>query len=303
MEATVDDKSVRPFVERASSPARFQFHRAERLALACAAAYQTRPEFAGLGFASAEPFSTGTAGGYVARHEQDVVLIFRGTDTPTDEGNRCLLQWLVNCDFGQVDGFGGRVHKGFAAATDHVWGLVHSQVRSALVKGGRLWVAGHSMGGALAVLSAARLVEESVPVAGVYTFGTPRVGDAAFAASYRPSLHCIENANDIVCHLPPPPAAMQVVGAMLKWLADCNLNWSMPSDVSYEDVGALTFIDWDGQVRASVPAGERVVLAASRLFRFARMVWMPGDRASLLDDHRITAYVERLGNASTKADG
>lgn len=276
----------------------FDCRRAWSLAAACAAAYRgSTAEIVEQGFASAELFGANAACGYIAQCEQDVVLSFRGTDAPTDEGNRCLSQWLVNCDFAQIDGYGGRVHKGFAQAVDLLWDQVHGQVRAALTPGCKLWVTGHSLGGALATLAAARLARESIPVAGVYTFGSPRVGDAAFAATYRPTLYCVENGNDIVCHLPPPPAAMEAVRPMLERLAASKLQWSIPADVVYADIGKLTFIDWEGKVRANVSEGERATLAAARLFRFVRMIFMSQERASLLEDHRITSYLERLARA------
>lgn len=43
-----------------------------------------------------------------------------------------------------------------------------------------IWLTGHSMGGGLALIAAARLLSHDFNVAGVYTYGSPRAGDAAF---------------------------------------------------------------------------------------------------------------------------
>lgn len=51
----------------------------------------------------------------------------------------------------------------------------------------RLFLAGHSLGSALAMLTAALLqsdTSESFTVDGVYSFGGPRVGDASWATVY-----------------------------------------------------------------------------------------------------------------------
>ena len=46
-----------------------------------------------------------------------------------------------------------------------------------------LIITGHSLGGALAVIAASKLRARSVSIAGVYTFGAPRPGDALLARS------------------------------------------------------------------------------------------------------------------------
>lgn len=43
-----------------------------------------------------------------------------------------------------------------------------------------IWLTGHSMGGGLALIAAARLLANDFNVAGIYTYGSPRAGDAAF---------------------------------------------------------------------------------------------------------------------------
>src|SRR5262249_38305456 len=100
----------------------FDSRRGWSLASACAAAYrQSAAEIVEPGFASVELFSASAACGYVAQCEQDVILALRGTDSPSDDGNRCLLQWLTHLDFKQIDGYNGRVHKGFSATVDRLW--------------------------------------------------------------------------------------------------------------------------------------------------------------------------------------
>ena len=47
---------------------------------------------------------------------------------------------------------------------------------------------GHSLGGAVALLAAARLYDEGASQIQVVTFGAPAVGNAAFNAAYEPLL-------------------------------------------------------------------------------------------------------------------
>ena len=61
-----------------------------------------------------------------------------------------------------------------------------------------LWLTGHSLGGALATLCAQMFNE----VQGVYVFGSPRVGDTAFAAAYARPLWRFCNDGDVVVTVP-----------------------------------------------------------------------------------------------------
>jgi triacylglycerol lipase len=68
----------------------------------------------------------------------------------------------------------------------------------------RIWLTGHSLGGALASLTAVRLGGRA---SGLYTFGAPRIGDAVFAARVgsllkEASMRYV-NDRDVVTHVPP----------------------------------------------------------------------------------------------------
>src|SRR5205809_330359 len=143
----------------------FDLKRAHLLAQVCNFAYQdalpvlTQPGSpqSEVALESLESFSSGAACGFAARLNGDAVLVFRGTVAPHVDWDRCLIQWLANLSFGQMAASACRVHQGFHQTLDQVWEQVLSQVRQALVPSGQLWVTGHSLGGALAMLAAARL--------------------------------------------------------------------------------------------------------------------------------------------------
>lgn len=63
---------------------------------------------------------------------------------------------------------------------------IHPALDAALSRhsGANLWVTGHSLGAAMACLLAADLASAGHDIGTVYTFGQPRVGDAAFASYY-----------------------------------------------------------------------------------------------------------------------
>lgn len=124
------------------------------------------------------------------------VLVFRGTlgvpDLLTD------AHWVLQPWPGR-----GSVHSGFKLAHAVLWPQLQTALRDLR---GRLFVTGHSLGGALATMTAALCRQElrSLELAGLYTFGSPRVGDHAFGAALDDVPHFrIVNDADIIPRLPP----------------------------------------------------------------------------------------------------
>lgn len=135
--------------------------------------------------------------GFVAGSEREVVVAFAGT--------RGGIEWVFNAVSLLTPGYGGRVHKGFAHLAENIGDAVIQAVKQALTSGQRVVLTGHSRGGALAVLTALRLNAAGIDPESVFTFGAPRIGDAAFACAYHPHLYCVEAAHDPVPSLPPFP--------------------------------------------------------------------------------------------------
>jgi hypothetical protein len=125
-----------------------------------------------------------------------VVLVFRGTLEPTNVVTDILIKPE---DWEGV----GKVHTGFRNALQVVWELIKEALAEVRFP---VFFAGHSLGAALATLSASRCLHDNGPVkpAALYTFGSPRVGDAVFAESLKALSHSrIVDQADIVPDLPP----------------------------------------------------------------------------------------------------
>jgi len=114
-------------------------------------------------------------------------------------GTESLIDWWVNSQFNQTkDGKIG-IHRGFNRA--------YKQVRSSVYQATKdmdsLFLTGHSLGGAMAILSGLHLATLGKEVM-VYTFGTPKVGSRAFADlcdRYFPC-HRYQHFLDLISHLP-----------------------------------------------------------------------------------------------------
>ncbi len=148
------------------------------------------------GFNDCQFIESGDTQGFVAHSEKSTLIAFRGTES--------LGDWLTNINLLKTsdDRYGG-VHRGFHSAYQSVHQEILAQllVRDAEVK---VWVTGHSLGGALASIAAAEL-QSTRPITGCYTFGQPRIGDDAFRKYVKTNLTHFRfvNDDDIVTRIPP----------------------------------------------------------------------------------------------------
>jgi pimeloyl-ACP methyl ester carboxylesterase len=170
------------------------------LAEACNLAYFDDPEGAE-GFQSqlgleARLISVSNTQVYVSQNENVVVVAFRGSQAPTTLDG--LKDWLltnannylilpegqIGTDFAAA-GVGARFHRGFLEALNQIWDPLLTEVSRLLEATDRpLWVTGHSLGGALALMAAWRLQRNFIKVHEVVTFGAPMVGNNAAARAF-----------------------------------------------------------------------------------------------------------------------
>lgn len=205
----------------------------------------------------------------VAHNEASVLVVFRGTEI---DSRRNLL---TDADFMLVPESGaGRVHRGFKAALDSIWRplLIHLEQ----VGGNRgLWLAGHSLGGALATLMTSRLLSMGVGnVRGLMTFGSPKVGDSRFVRHMDCPVWRVVNGNDLVTRVPPIP---------------------------YRHVGRLCYLDRHGALHLEPSDGQRWEDRWRGQFRHAEAVlrrWQRGDWQVVFNDdlydHAPIHYVRSL---------
>ena len=159
----------------------------------------------GFDLATFRPLRRADTQGFVVRGPAGVVVAFRGTE-PTN-----IADWLSDVNYHRIK-FGhlpGLIHGAFAKALDVVKDDFVNAVRELADEGQPVWITGHSLGGALAVLAAAVLKFEAGfdGITGTYTYGQPRVGDEEFCAGFKAllgdRLFRYVNDQDIVPHVPP----------------------------------------------------------------------------------------------------
>jgi hypothetical protein len=159
------------------------------------------------------------AAAYLVRSEDGKigVLAFRGT-VPDN-----FINWLTDANTSLKNFHYGNVHCGFYRNVEPLWNAIAGAIDAARqpdqgrIDGGpalqpleNLYITGHSLGAAMAVVAAARIfTPDYAPwqplVRGVYTFGQPCVGDKAFCDHFSQEFELYRHvyAKDVVPHLPP----------------------------------------------------------------------------------------------------
>ena len=152
------------------------------------------------GFDKSAFFDSRDVQGFWCVCQDSALLVFRGTSN--------LGQWLRDVRFLPASYAWGHVHVGFrdgVAAVETY--LSDFDVMARRVS--NVWVTGHSLGGALAVIAAARLKMKTGVTALLYTYGQPAVGLNDFAERYSVELPQrlwrFVNQSDIVTRVPPGP--------------------------------------------------------------------------------------------------
>lgn len=178
----------------------FDSGHAHYLGTACDIAYQPSstgtPNYRKTLNLSTRLISVDNTQAYVGENVGSIVVAFRGSQSPTSIDG--FKDWLltnarnflvlpegrIGTDFAAA-GVGARFHRGFMEALAEVWDPLYATVDEAMRRQERpLWITGHSLGGAIALLAAWRLHQKFIPIHQICTFGAPMVGNAAAAEAY-----------------------------------------------------------------------------------------------------------------------
>lgn len=201
--------------------------------------------------------------GLVAAHEDRLFLIFAGGDHLDDYLRE---EWVE-----QKPGFGGLIHTGFAKALNLLWPELEPALAEWLPERD-LWLAGYDVGGALAVLAAARLHEEGRNIEAVYTYGAPRVGNRSFYESYQPLTYRLVNNNDLYAHVPPEVVIIKGYHYY-----------------EYKHVGTLRYLDRHGLLGEGTHDWER----KKQLIR-ERLLRQGPPPTQWFQDHHLSSYLTAL---------
>jgi len=217
-------------------------------------------EFSLLGFPNVEFINNSGAQAYVLWNTTEMVIAFRGTEANKwNDIKADLRAWLI-------PNKNGKIHKGFNNELEKLWFHLDHKIESLGINK-KLYITGHSLGGAMATLCAYRLSDHpEATVDFLCTFGSPRVGNRDCVKSISVLHHRYVNNNDVVTTVPP---------ALL----------------TYKHHGEMKYINHYGEIR-NMTFWQRVKDQwRGRLCAFKKRI--PFDGAY---DHSIKYYIKHTGD-------
>jgi triacylglycerol lipase len=232
------------------------------------------------GFPRCRAISVGSTQLFVAGNDQSLIAAFRGTE-------KNLEDWLSDAKVKLTGGPLGMIHEGFGLALSSVWAQTLEAIKDYQDKAQGLWITGHSLGAALATLATARFLEKpmQIPnlktdVRGLYTFGSPRVGNGDFATKFdelfKSKTFRFVNNRDIVTRVAPHTL------------------------MGYSHVGQVYYIDQDGVLHTDPKAWDMFMELVKATVSNPFILQISNKNINAIDDHSMDGYVLKIENQIKK---
>lgn len=191
---------------------------------------------------------------YVAHNDDFVIVAFRGTQVNNFQD--IVRDIYINAKFNLVDSEqGGFVHQGFKEGLEEIWSnlLNHLNQLKTEKPERTFWFTGHSLGAALATLAA----DKYGNVQGLYTFGSPLVGDDAFTNDFYVNTYRFVNNNDFITLIPYRISLPEIplVGGFFSGIPLPGI----PLPRRYQHIGQLKYIDSNGHIIDNPNQWDRLV--------------------------------------------
>jgi triacylglycerol lipase len=262
------------------------------------------PAYRLLGFKDIVPVVANSMIGYVVSTDDVTVIAFRGTDFPE------VSDWMANLGRTPFETEHGTIHKGFYKAYQSLQPQIMTVLRTRTSK--HLWITGHSLGGALALVCAYDMIDfQGKQIDGLITFGQPMVVRRNLANHMERVLagkfaHFVNNS-DVVPRVPP---SFEHCGSLVWFSGDLIKRSKSSRVVVYGAVGDAPQVEAPAVVDEPPPLTDaqfEVLQQEARAKQSERMneevpilPRNPNDppvamgASPLVDDHSMMLYVQRV---------
>ncbi len=209
---------------------------------------------------------------YVFFKSNEIIVAFRGTEKTK------LEDWIADLKVTTEEIKIGFAHKGFLGSYKIVSGDVLARVVPLIKKNTKLFICGHSLGGALAMMCAVDFFSLGILVSGVYTFGQPRVGKKKFQKNFpkilEKRIHRFANDKDVVPRVPPRLIGYRHVGN--------------PRFFTNDGILHLDKVEWRKFKKRCKQKSKSVI---------GRLLELVATSGEMITDHNMDDYVKLLKKA------
>jgi hypothetical protein len=225
---------------------------------------------------------------FLASTDQYLILVFRGTEaTSFTDIKTDLKATQTKCSTA------GKVHSGFNAAFEFVKDGIQNDLDKNKFAKKPLFIAGHSLGGALATIAAKRLNHKG-GMAACYTFGSPRVGNEDWTINIKTPIYRVVNAIDCVTMVPPGGEVIYIGKLLLglipnPFVAKILKNLLKPFE-GYSHAGDMRYL-----TNCKTNKYDDVEVTNHQSFLRRMRVFFRGKRPNrFVNDHSISIYRKKL---------
>jgi len=192
--------------------------------------------------------------------DDGIIAAFRGTVLPVPITKMSILDWwqdIVDSEPKPIAGVPGKVHCGFKDAVETVWGQLLERIGElrGMFPGKPVYLTGHSKGGPMATISAARMHFDAAVVTkpdAVYTFASPHPGNGEFADGFPLAVIPVtryENYLDVVPLVPPSEDFIQLASKSKR----LGKLFKLAEGWDYKALGVRKYIDKKHHVISDKP--------------------------------------------------
>ena len=217
------------------------------------------------------------------------ILAFRGTEKKLADFKTDITATLINPpDAGAKE----LIHEGFYKAFKSVRKEINKDLGKH--KNLPLYVTGHSLGGALAIVATRFIAKDSLGAC--YTFGSPRVGNLDMSLVFRTPIYRIVNSSDIVPRTPPAWILTPII-TFLKWIQLPGwLTQFLERFQGYVHFGDMRYLNHVNAGSNDNFPGLRLISNPSLPLRAGWVIrrWVSTLGRAGIEDHAISLYRRKL---------
>lgn len=181
---------------------------------------------------------------YILKNQNICVVVFRGSDEKID--------WINNFRARLIKTTYGHMHRGFK----NLWDKISSDLIKNIPRNSLVYFTGHSLGGALALISSFYIPHQQV-----ITFGSPMVVEKNYPLFLKTSHIRVVNNNDIVPRLPS-------------------------KKLGYTHIGKLLYLSYTGELLEKINWFDNI--------RSHLKAWSKGEFFNAKYDHDLNLYIKKL---------